>query len=261
MYKRKIELTFGADIEFAVMKVDNPKINYATGYFGGTKEHPIQFPNQPQGYMYQEDGVMLELNIPICHSVEEFRESITHMKGLAEQLAKDRGFVLTKQQTVNLGHLDPMEVPRAFLVGCSPDWDAYGPFERPPFQAQDMGIFRHAGGHIHVGYDVSECPQHLFIRAMDWYLRAAVGQSQKVSSQRVPFYGYEGLYRPKDYGVEYRTLCSWPGYFEALVYDGLRDLANDWNKHREAFFEHAVTMKRSQGYREFHLNGGMQVVA
>ena len=137
-------------------------------------------------------------------------------------------------------------VPLAWQVGCSPDWNAYTENQHHPFTPADLGPDRHAGGHIHVGYPKDECPDFIFVRAMDYYLRLAVTRSMEVGQWRSRFYGYQGLYRPKEYGIEYRTLCTWPLHsaFARSVYDGLIRLERDWSKDREAFIRNALSMRR-----------------
>lgn len=252
MQETKRSLTFGADIEFIVHKKGKPTINYATGFFGGTKQHPIQFPNEKQGFMYQEDGATLELNIPICHSVEEFRIAIERMVALGKQLCEEREFTLTTEVEATL--TVPMhEVPLAYEVGCSPDWDAYTMTQRVPFQALDMGSRRYAGGHIHIGFPKDECPDFVFVRAMDYYLGEACRRSRELSPNRAHYYGMDGIYRPKDYGIEYRTLCTWPLLYPRRVYGGLRDLVSDWETNRERFIANALSTRRDE-LPEAHIN-------
>ena len=109
-------------------------------------------------------------------------------------------------------------------LGCDPDFNAYrdgaiNPRPVPP--ANDpRGIMRTGGGHLHFGWGanfVVESHEHMedcvrFIRNCDMFL---FPESLKWDDddERRRLYGERGCFRPKSYGVEYRTLSNkWTMY-------------------------------------------------
>lgn len=260
-------LTFGADVEFFIQHPDYMYCQPACGLFGGTKEEPIQFPDEREGFMYQEDGCALELNVPIATSVSEFGENIKRMVQLGHALVESKikkatlneGTVIyyvreenhTNKKDVHLEYYGPPlsreKHPNAFVVGCSPDWDAYLLAERPLLQIEELGNQRYSGGHIHVGYDVSACPRELFIRCMDSYLAPVMkDMALNISGcmDRFKFYGSPGVYRPKEYGVEYRSLGgTWPiSHFKGVM-AALTRMEKDWTESRDKFYERGMNIK------------------
>ena len=235
------QMTFGADIEFILQSVQTAKLVPVCGLVGGTKEEPIQFPGERDGFKYQEDGITLELNVPVAQDVTEFYRNIRWMVPLGQQLVKPKGLVLTSYCQANLLNMDPIPteetMPGAFIIGCDPDRSAYTG-ERPPFSAEIFGPLRFAGGHIHIGYDTSLLPREMMVRALDVYFENV----RYDNSMRQEFYGMPGIYREKPYGVEYRTpQGGWPlriGLAHNIV-SALTSLQSDWRRDPELVAEMA----------------------
>jgi hypothetical protein len=251
-------LTFGCDVEYFIADPKKVYPQAACGLFGGTKQEPIQFPDEEPGFMYQEDGCSLELNTPVSSSAEEFGKRVTHMLRLGESLVKERygnigslskssGMLVSSQTGEGMPFVDRDKYPQAYVVGCDPDFDAYLFDQRPIMTIQELGIYRYSGGHIHVGYDTDACPRELFVRCMDAYLhpvhKASFKNSDGFTAQRFNYYGYPGIYRPKEYGVEYRPLA---GNWTLLHYDSviriLTKMEDDWANHRDRFYEMGMTV-------------------
>ena len=198
-------LTFGADIEYLLRTKDTGSPWPACGLFGGTKTEPKQFPGMPEGFMYQEDGAALEVNIPICNSIPEFVQAVRRVRTAAAMLADNIGLMICDEDTLEYGDmLDPAIVPQAFEIGCLPDSDAYSAQDkRDRFDIAEFGRERFAGAHIHIGFEKSLIGVRDFVRQMDvcFYVNELISKGN-----RRKFYGQPGIYRDKPYGVEYRSL-------------------------------------------------------
>jgi hypothetical protein len=95
-------------------------------------------------------------------------------------------------------------------LGCDPDFSAYTLLPNPT--PDNTRLFRTGAGHVHVGWG-SDIPtdneDHIeicanFVKALD----ATVGMFMTVidtDPRRRELYGKAGAFRPKPYGVEYRT--------------------------------------------------------
>lgn len=224
----------GADPELFIATYDenNPKppIIPACGLIGGTKEEPTDitqmvFGNfgrphrqrdagkEPKGiYAVQEDNVMLEFNIPGFTTYEDFVRGISAVLTTIEQNILAPKKLVPRYGVVSYEFpKSVLEVhPQALQIGCLPDLNAYamdGNFERSPFSALDFGLHRFCGGHLHVQYNHNNVPHHIMAQFMDLVacLPFLAWDKQK---ERRQFYGQPGLFRRKDYGIEYRTLSN-----------------------------------------------------
>lgn len=197
----------GADPEMFLYNKQQERLMPAFGLIGGTKEEPKPFVDLPQGFAYQEDGAALEFNVPPAPTSVDFCRNIrTAMNALSRTVlpliyAQGVGITLTPEE---LNHKSAQN------IGCKPDFNAYdknGEFKRQPFTAEQLGSERYAGGHFHVQYNTEALPHWAAARFLDLFLGLP---SLRYDSQggRREKYGRPGLYRPKSYGIEYRTLSN-----------------------------------------------------
>lgn len=200
------EFLIGADPEIFVRR--NGKAASAYGLVDGTKEKP-----QPTTYgAVQVDGMALEFNIePVSsHNFEEFNRNIVRTIADLRRLAGDGiNFNLSPTQDFpeELLKAQPKE---ALELGCDPDFNAYTMKENPKPNA-DVN-FRTAAGHIHVGWGADipvENEQHMeicagFVKQLDRSVGMFMTYIDR-DSRRRELYGKAGAFRPKSYGVEYRT--------------------------------------------------------
>lgn len=187
------------------------------GILGGTKDQPK--PILGDGYAVQEDGVAAEFNIPPCASVREFVSAVnTALSHIECAILAPKGFGRSYVRSLELKKDWITKFPNIQAVGCDPDYNAYemdvNNLPQARIAAQDkVGNTRGAGGHVHVGYPSGLCQPEIMAMLLDVVLGLPYAAKDKQGSRR-KWWGHAGLYRPKPYGVEYRTLSNfwiWSG--------------------------------------------------
>jgi hypothetical protein len=212
-----MELLIGADPEIWIKDLSTKKIISADGLFPGTKENPYKVTHGA----IQVDGMAAEFNINPASTQQEFvRNILSVMKDLRDEIAvrnPDLEFEFVFSPVVEFGEEYIQAQPEhAKLLGCTPDFDAYQNGAPNPTPDADMP-FRTASGHIHLGWGAGidiEDPEHIEACCMmsqrldiDLGLDAAYLEG-KVGKKRRDLYGKAGAFRPKSYGVEYRTMSN-----------------------------------------------------
>lgn len=198
------QFMIGADPEVFVRK--NGKPISAFGLIEGTKKAPCKTDYGAR----QVDGMALEFNINPSDSGDFDTFNLNIVKALQD---------LRETSGANL-YIEPVqEFDPAFLeaqpeeakeLGCDPDFNAYTLEENP--RPDGDRPFRTGAGHIHVGWGADipvENEEHVeicagFIKMLD----ATVGMFMTLidrDPRRRELYGKAGAFRPKPYGVEYRT--------------------------------------------------------
>lgn len=200
------QISIGADPEIFV-GVDNKFIS-AHGLVEGTKEEPFKVNNGA----VQVDGMALEFNIDPAYSLEEFHNNLSSVRKQLEDMIGDKEFLRTCSVFFDENFIK--EVPnKNLMLGCMPDFNAYT--LEPNYPPDDKTMMRTAGGHIHIGeLDVGEeeSREHYDLsatisRAMDKYV-GVYSLLWDGDDKRRELYGKAGAFRPKSYGVEYRTLSN-----------------------------------------------------
>lgn len=232
--------TLGADPEMLVRDKLTKLIVPVCGKIGGTKDKPVTFiktDGQPlQGYMYQEDNVSFEVNIPPAQSASTFIRSIEKVLHYSEKKLVEAGLYADTRNAAHRFAADQLLSDQAKTIGCDPDMCAYGgaddaPMAREPFDIKDLGTWRYAGGHVHFGYDPDlGVPHHVIVRLIDACVYLPILHKDKQKARR-PKYGLAGLYRPKPYGVEYRSMSNFwlsdPAVVAGRCFQLMYDLHNN----------------------------------
>lgn len=206
-----MKLTFGCDPEFFVKDKSTNKIVSAFNLgVPGTKEEPHKF-SKGIGAV-QVDGMALEVNpAPTSYYSDPIARTVALIKTIhAEFLSPDNyelhalpSYEFDKEYFDGLGD-------EAKALGCDPDFNAWTQQENEAPDADNRT--RMGAGHIHIGWTKNEDvqdPEHIadciaVVRQLDW----AVGMRTFLwdkDIERRKIYGRLGNYRPKPYGVEYRT--------------------------------------------------------
>lgn len=207
-----MSFTIGADPELFLRR--NGKPYSAHGVIPGTKKEPHKVDNGA----IQVDGMAVEFNIdPTNLNSHDGFKSFNHkvvsvIKQMKEEVKKHDPALTFNIESVQQFDDETMAAApeEAKELGCDPDFNAYTK-EQNPRPKGDVP-FRTAAGHIHLGWgsDIPvEHPDHVticadFIKIMDVF----VGLYMTIidpESRRRDLYGKAGAFRPKPYGVEYRT--------------------------------------------------------
>ena len=208
------KFTIGCDPEVFLTKRGKPAS--AFGLLEGTKESP----KKTIGGAYQVDGMAAEFNTDPVGLVGQWGNDTNLFKDwdykIVSQLAQIKealptGYTLHARPTMEFGKefLDK-QPEEAKELGCDPDYNAYTLKANP--RPDGEKTFRTGAGHIHIGWGADIPPlneEHMeicggFVKMMD----ATVGMFMTLidrDPKRRDLYGKAGAFRPKPYGVEYRT--------------------------------------------------------
>lgn len=200
------QILIGADPELFVMQ--NGKFVSAYGLIQGDKKNPFKV---NKGAV-QVDGMALEFNIDPAASDEEFFLNISTVLGIMKQMVPEHDYALVPVAEFGKEYID-LQPPEAKELGCDPDFDAWTSRvnEKPNVDLP----FRTASGHVHIGWGNDFIPDEAAHRAnceaaakqMDFFL-GLPSLLFDADTKRREMYGNPGCYRPKSYGVEYRTLSN-----------------------------------------------------
>lgn len=208
-----MEFLLGCDPEIFVRTKDKKMHRSAWGLSEGTKENPVKVDNGA----IQVDGFALEFNIDPAPDCDAFVHNINSvMSQMKEILPKNLEFSPSCSAQFHWKHWDHQPA-EAKVLGCTPDFNAYSLKENPKPKAREG--FRTAGGHIHIGGFVKDVKDVLaqdhmikcatLVKQLDFYLGLS-SLAYDYDNRRRSMYGEAGCFRPKSYGVEYRTLSnSW----------------------------------------------------
>lgn len=247
-----MKLLIGADPEIFIFDNKLGKVISAHGLFPGTKEEPYKVEHGA----IQVDGMAAEYNIlPASNYVEFVFYNLSVLRSLRDKIAElnpDLDFKFVFDPVAEFGAEYIAEQPEeARRLGCTPDYNAYEGGAPNPTPDADMP-FRTASGHLHFGWtndqDIED-PEFIeaccmMTKQLDYYLGSMSVKMEnhlKVDGKkRRELYGKAGAFRPKSYGVEYRTssnvwLYSTPWMEQMFNYGAtsFRDLLGGYRYYEE----------------------------
>lgn len=218
----KIILTgIGADVEVFLKDKSTQEIISAEGYIQGSKEDPFIFDKKNKFFSTSLDNVLAEFTIPPANNVADFvkylRKGISYINKIIPVQFCTESF-----PAANL-HPRFLQTKQALIFGCEPDANAYTQWVNDSPKAEDKTL-RSAGGHIHIGYkdpfatfDLknpneeylnNDFIRQQIIKALDLFIGVPF-IIYEPDNKRKELYGKAGAYRPKEYGVEYRTISNY----------------------------------------------------
>ena len=197
----------GADPEVFVRNKDG-RFRSAYGLIQGTKHEP----SPVNDGAVQVDGMALEFNINPAATREEFIHNIGSVLSQLAKMVPDYEIAIVPTARFHWRHMkgQPKE---ALELGCEPDFNAYTEGQNPRPNGQTT--MRTAAGHVHIGFcegaDVKSL-EHMqrcitLVKVLDAFLGIPSLEWDKDQDRRM-MYGKAGCFRPKTYGVEYRTLSN-----------------------------------------------------
>lgn len=209
-----MELLIGADVEMFVN--DGKDFLPAYGLVPGTKARPHAVPKG----MVQVDGMAVEFGIDPAKNSSEFVNNLSSVRKTMATMLKKHGntIVPVVQPTVEFNRtIFDKAPPIAKELGCEPDFNAYNNGEANPRPDAGDAPIRTAGGHVHIGWtsgvDTTDLTHIeaccMLTKMLDLYL-GLPSIFWDNDQKRRSLYGQAGAFRPKPYGMEYRTLsCAW----------------------------------------------------
>ena len=207
------KILIGCDPELFVYDAQGRPVS-AFDLIEGSKVCPKPVPNGA----IQRDGVAAEFNIKPADNVNDFIYRIRSVRSsLLEEIHKtDRGYVLKANPTIKFTRKQWNSISEdAKMLGCEPDFSAYTP-TKPNERPITDKFMRTGAGHIHIswGETVNDFMAPLYrtkVASLIWHLdKHLYKESLKwdKDKERQELYGQAGAFRPKPYGVEYRTLSN-----------------------------------------------------
>jgi hypothetical protein len=202
-------ILIGCDPELFVRNPNSREYVSAHGMVPGDKHVP--FPVMDG--MIQVDGMALEFGIAPAATETEFVSRIRSVMGELRNHV-DPGYEIVGHPTATFEPAYFKTVPSyAKELGCTPDFNAWTGKENP--RPKGNVNFRTGAGHIHIGWTEDANvydDEHLdtcrrVARQMDYYL-GIYSLLWDGDAKRRELYGKAGAFRPKPYGVEYRTLSN-----------------------------------------------------
>lgn len=175
----------------------------------GSKESP----SKTDGGAVQPDGFSAEFNtdpVPLRDFVTFNANIVKQLRHLRAIVPKELSLSIQPVMEFDKDYIDK-QPEESKILGCDPDMNAYTLKVNEAPDAEDLN-FRSGAGHIHFGWGADipvENEEHIaicgeFVKMLD----ATVGLFMTCidrEPRRRELYGKAGAFRPKPYGVEYRT--------------------------------------------------------
>jgi hypothetical protein len=231
-------LTLGCDPEFFLRhRVTHHKVS-AHDKVPGTKRDPHPLPN---GGSVQADGTAIEFNTEPATNDAMFHDNVMSCLNDIRKMVPQK-FEFCFIPCVEYGPRSYERIPDdAKVLGCDPDYNAYSlqANERPVPPRERL---RTGAGHIHIGWTngIEDVHAHshmedcaFFVKKLDatlYWDAGAYWAKGKDEDLRRKVYGAMGAFRPKSFGVEYRSLSnSWLGagrFVHSFIYKEVQSVFN-----------------------------------
>jgi hypothetical protein len=203
----------GADVEMFLQHKHTKEIVSAEGIIKGSKYDPFVFDDTNRFFSTSLDNVLAEFTIPPSITPTDFynniMKSVNYINGMIPQ-----ELIAVPLPAASLNDVW-LQTENAQTFGCEPDFNAYTMCENIKPSAEDKNL-RSAGGHIHIGYDgatplgdyyTPDQERCAIIQALDMHI-GLPSVLIEPDNKRKELYGKAGAFRPKSYGVEYRTISN-----------------------------------------------------
>jgi hypothetical protein len=190
----------GSDPETFLMDATGRYIS-SVGLIGGSKDEPMPI---GEGCSVQEDNVTVEFNTPPTNDPQEFVKSINFNLSWISRRASELGLTVTFDPSAVFDK-EQLNTKAAQTFGCDPDFNAWNYGAANPRPKATNKNLRSAGGHIHI--EAPELDKMELAKAMDLFVGVPMLKFD-MDARRRELYGKAGAFRPKSYGIEYRTASN-----------------------------------------------------
>lgn len=209
----------GADPEVFLWDTVNNEFVSAATHFPGTKKEPYKV---DKGAV-QVDGVALEFNIDPAENENEFLDNIVSVHTTIEKMVRDvnPNWVIRHTPFATFSQKMWDTVPDENKeLGCDPDYQSWSGHVNPNptamvvarAKAMKVGAIRTASGHVHIGFtdkleELTDPMHQEDCRYVAHYFFERQWAQPRTNEEftRLNYYGANGAYRPKRYGVELRS--------------------------------------------------------
>jgi len=205
-----MQIKIGCDPEVFLYDLKAKKYVSAAGYFPGTKQEPYKV---DKGAI-QVDGTALEFNIDPAETELEFAKNIKVVFSQMESMVKEVNpdWVIKAEPVAHFTNDLWETIPQdAKILGCDPDYDFKGNINPSPGDKLLNTPIRTGSGHIHIGWSEGEDAhssghfEDCRFMADKFYSNGVFGVKTTSEQERLKYYGMNGSFRPKSYGVELRS--------------------------------------------------------
>ena len=206
-----MEFKFGTDPELFVKDTRTNRFISAHGMVRGTKDEP----EPVEDGAVQVDGTALEFNIHASEDETTFSKRIgrvlEQLKERVFEIDKNYALVITPFAEFDKNYFDN-EIPlSAKILGCDPDFNNMGVVNPNPGDKIFDKPFRTAAGHFHIGWrpgGAVDDPWHFedcrFVAGGLFNQLLYNYRTTNEEQRRLQYYGMNGSFRSKPYGVEFR---------------------------------------------------------
>ena len=222
----KFDVKVGGDPEFFIFNKNTKRYVSAHNRVPGTKKEPFVLNKASPSETIQADGTAVEINIKPSTMPSYFLESIHNILKQTRKLFLRPYEVLVASPCVTYSPKDWEKLPKSALeLGCDPDYNAYTGMRNPtPDPAKFLPRSRTGAGHISLSWRKADNLAHPFdpehfsdcaavVRRLDLlyflymypYVEGEYTPYSALSAYRHQLYGARGAFRPKPWGVEYRS--------------------------------------------------------
>lgn len=182
----------------------------ADGKFPGTKREPFKV----ERGAIQVDGTALEFNIDAVTNEDEWEKNISCVLKQMEEMVRKVDPELTMMFRPVANFTDTVWNSinaESKILGCDPDYDYRGDANPNPGEKLLNVPIRTGSGHVHIGWtehEMATSPEHFgdcVVVASHFYKKGIFNPVIKDEETRLQYYGMNGSFRPKSYGVELRS--------------------------------------------------------
>lgn len=206
-----IKFTIGADPEFFLMDMSTGQYVSAHDKVPGNKKKPERLPD---GSHVQADGTAVEFNIEPSENSKEFADKIRSAIYEIRKIVPNKYDFAFKPVVYYTDSVFKSIPDYAKELGCDPDFCGRFNDIRQNKVPDNIGRRRTGSGHIHIGWtkdaDTKMGSDHFndcvaLINDLEFMYSSVKYNFDPHFLEREGFYGAPYSFRPKSYGVEYRS--------------------------------------------------------